>query len=71
MVLELKDISLDPYCVVAYNRYTISGTLQTPEIPAITVWLSGIHEPIIATYASEDERNKDYESLKEAVKRSR
>lgn len=69
--LELKDVSIDPYCVVAYNRYTIPGTLQTPEMPAITIWLASVHEPIVATYVNEDERNKDYESLKEAVKKSR
>jgi hypothetical protein len=65
--VHLKDVSLTPYAVVAYSKTIIPQTIQTPEYPALTIWLRDVPQAIIAVYETEEERDKDAITLTKAV----
>jgi hypothetical protein len=65
--VDLKDLSFNPYAVVAYGKGIIPQTMQTPEMPTLTVWLRDVPQPLIITYATEQERDAEFEAIKTAV----
>ena len=66
--VALKDISIDPYAIVAFARLTIPANLQTPEFYAIQVWLRDVKEPVAVTYEDIAERDADLELVKDSVR---
>ncbi len=69
--VDLKDVSLSPYAVVAYGKLTVPATMQSPAYPAITLWLRDVREPIMITYISEEQRDEDIQKLRAAIDRAR
>ena len=65
--VELKDVSVDVRCIVAFGKLTLPATLQTPEAYALTVWLADVREPITATYNEIKERDEQYDLIKKST----
>ena len=65
--VHLKDVSFTPYAVVAYSKSIIPQTIQTPQYPALTIWLKDVPQPIIAAYETEQERDAEFAMITQAV----
>lgn len=67
MIVQLKDVSLQVASIIAWGKMPIPATMQTPEYFGLTIWVDGAQEPIIVTYATEEERDKEYDTIGFAV----
>lgn len=67
MFVDIKDVNFRVDNMVAFGTMTIPATMQTPEFYAISVWLREVKEPIVVTYATEDERDMYIETIKDAI----
>lgn len=67
MVVDLKDISLKGGNVLGVAKMLIPSTNHTPEYYGITIWLEDTKEPIIATYEDEEERDIEFDKVRNAM----
>lgn len=67
--VELQELDVDPYAVLAFGVGALPKTLHTPETPVLSIWLRGVQAPLIATYVSIEERDEDLVKLREAVRK--
>lgn len=65
--IELKDVSFTPYAVIAYGKTVIPATMQTPDFPAISIWLRDLKEPLLITYSDAEERDAEFQIVRDAV----
>jgi hypothetical protein len=65
--IKLKDFSCSPYALVAYGRVPIPATMQTPPYYAISLFLKDVHEPVLITYETQEERDTDYAIVEKSV----
>lgn len=59
----VKDVAFNNNALVAFGKYFIPATMQTPEYAAIILWLSNLKEPIIVTFDAEEDRDQAYDKL--------
>ena len=65
--IELKDVDIDPYKVIAYGKMPVPATLQTQEMYALSIWLDDVPAPIIITYTDEAERDAEFITVRTAI----
>lgn len=70
MMVNIKDVTFKLSHLIAYGTMTVPGTLQTPEMYAISLWIKDIAEPIIVTYETIDERNTHISTIETAYEES-
>lgn len=62
--IELKDLRIEANQIYAFSKGVIPETLRTPTFYTISIWCMGINkDPITITYASEEERDAEYDIL--------
>lgn len=65
--IELKFATVVSHEVVAVAKLTQPATLQTPEVPYIQIQLRNT-QPLLIPYDSEEERDSEYDIVKESMK---
>lgn len=65
--IELKFVTVVSHEVVAVAKLTQPATLQTPDVPYIQIQLRN-SQPLLVPYDSEEERDSEYDVVKEAMK---
>ena len=65
--VHLKDLSFTPYSVIAYSKTVIPQTMQTPQYPALTVWLRDVPQPVLIGYNTEEERDAEFVIITQAI----
>ena len=66
-VIRLKEISFMYPNLIAWGKGTIPQTMQTKEFPTLTLWLTHVSEPIMITYDSVAERDKEFDVVESVV----
>lgn len=64
-LIKLQDMTFRADAYIAHGTMTIPSTLHTPEYQAIALYLRGINEPIVLTYADVDTREVDIALLEQ------
>ena len=64
---RLKDVAIRTENIVAYGVSEIPGTLQTPKYFTLTLWVTGVNDPITATYIKEEDRDADLAIVSEQL----
>lgn len=67
--IQLKDLSFSIPHLVAVGKMPIPATMQTPAYYAVSIWLKDLKEPLIITYATEDEREAEYQMILSHIER--
>lgn len=65
--IELKFATVIANEVVAVAKLNQPATLQTPEVPYIQIQMRNT-QPLLIPYDSEEERDAEYDIVKEAMK---
>ena len=62
--IELKDLRIEANQIYAFSKGAIPETLRTPTFYTISIWcVDNNKDPITITYASEEERDAEYDIL--------
>lgn len=69
-MIVMKDIIFNLNNLVAYAKITIPETMQTPVYYAISLFLSNVHDPIMLTYNTIEERDKEYSHITTTISKS-
>lgn len=63
MFINLEETSIKKESIIAIAKSIIPATNFTPEFHTTCVYLEGFSQPLILSYAEEEERDKIYTDL--------
>jgi len=65
--VELKDLTFDKSYLISFGTGVLPKDNMNNEVYVLTVWLSGVREPISITYGTEEDRDKELNIVREIV----